>query len=42
MFDSASKFRCSGCDATYYGKTKGNFKVKMSKQVRVFAVIRKK
>ena len=31
------KFQCSSCNATYYGKTKRHFKVRVSEHMRVFA-----
>ena len=32
------KFKCSGCSATYYGKTKRHFKVGMCEHVGVSAL----
>ena len=32
------KFKCGGCNATYYGKTKRHFKVKMCEQLGVSAL----
>ena len=36
------KFRCGGCNATYYDKVKGYFKVRMCEPLGVPAVIGKK
>ena len=33
------KFKCSGCNATYYDKTKRNFKVRMCEHLGVSALI---
>ena len=38
----AYKFRCGGCDATYHGKTKGCFKIRMCKYIRVYALTGKR
>ena len=32
------KFQCSVCNATYYGKTKRHFKVRVSEHMRVSQV----
>ena len=32
------KFKCRSCNATYYGKTKRHFKVRMCKHLRVSAL----
>ena len=36
------KFKCGGCNATYYGKTKRHFKVRMCEHLAVSALIGKK
>ena len=36
------KFQCGGCIATYYGKTKWHFKVKMYEHMGIFAVTGKR
>ena len=36
-FPARSKFQCSSCNATYYGKTKRHFKVRVSGHVGVSA-----
>ena len=36
------KFKCSGCNATYYGKTKRHFKVRMCEHLGVSALTRKR
>ena len=36
------KFKCSGCNATYYGKTKRHFKVRMCEHHEVSALTRKR
>ena len=33
------KFQCGGCRATYYGKTKCHFKIKMCKQLGILALL---
>ena len=35
------KFKCGGCNATYYGKTKRHFKVKMCERLEDSALIGK-
>ena len=36
------KFKCSGCNATYYGKTKRHFKVRMCEHLGVSALTGKR
>ena len=36
------KFRCGGCNATYYGKTRRHFKVRMCEHVGVSALTGKR
>ena len=36
------KFKCGGCNAPYYGKTKRHFKVRMCEHLGVFAVTGKR
>ena len=36
------KFKCGGCNATYYGKTKRHFKVRMCEHLGVSALTRKR
>ena len=36
------KFKCSGCNATYYGKTQRHFKVRMCEHLWVSALIGKR
>ena len=33
----SGKFQCGGCNATYYGKTKRHFKVRISEHLRISA-----
>ena len=37
-FDIACKFQCGSCNATYYGKTKYHFKVKMREHLGISAL----
>ena len=37
-FTIFNKFKCSGCKAIYYGKTKCDFKVKFCEHLGVFAL----
>ena len=39
---SVYKFKCGGCSATYYGKTKRHFKVRMCEHLEVSALTGKK
>ena len=36
------KFKCGGCNATYYGKTKGHFKVQISEHLGISHITEKK
>ena len=37
-----SKFKCSGCNATYCGKTKHHFKFRMCEHIEVSALTEKR
>ena len=36
------KFQCGSCNATYYGKTKRHFKVRMCEQLGIYALTGKR
>ena len=40
--DIVYKFQCGSCNATYYGKTKPHFKVRMSEHLEISALIGKR
>ena len=41
-FKMALKFKCDGCNATYYGKTKHHFKIRMCEHLGVSALTGKR